>query len=92
MSAYITVSFTPTNKEELQRYSSSVPEILKKYSGEYLAKGESLYLHGEPQYQMQVILVFPSKEHALSWYNSEEYQALLPIRDRGMRSQFQLIS
>jgi len=92
MPAYITVNFTPTNKEQLLLYSASVPEILKKYSGEYLAKGNSLCLHGESPFQMQVILAFPSKEHALNWYNSEEYQALLPLRDQGMQSQFLLLS
>jgi uncharacterized protein (DUF1330 family) len=49
-------------------------------------------LHGEFAHQVQVVLVFPDKEKALGWYHSEEYQALIPTRDLGMDSQFQLIA
>lgn len=91
MPAYITVNFTPTDKEKLQQYGAAVPATLAKFSGEYLVKGVAEKLSGDNDYQMQVILAFPSKDQATGWYNSPEYQALLPLRDAGMRSQFQLI-
>ncbi len=91
MPAYITVNFTPTDKEKLQQYGAAVPATLAKFSGEYLVKGVAEKLSGDNDYQMQVILAFPSKDQAAGWYNSPEYQALLPLRDAGMRSQFQLI-
>lgn len=91
MPAYITVSFTPTDKEKLQQYGASVPETLAKYSGEYLVKGPSEQLHGDTGFQMQVILVFPTRDQASAWYHSGEYQALVPVRNAGMNSQFQLI-
>lgn len=91
MPAYITVNFTPTDKEKLQQYGASVPETLAKYSGEYLAKGPSEQLHGDTGFQMQVILAFPTREQASAWYHSSEYQALVPLRDAGMKAQFQLI-
>lgn len=91
MPAYITVDFTPTDKEKLQQYGASVPETLAKYSGEYLVKGLSEQLHGDTSFQMQVILVFPTREQASAWYHSAEYQALVPVRNAGMNSQFRLI-
>ncbi len=91
MPAYITVNFTPTDKEKLQQYGAAVPATLAKFDGEYLVKGVAEKLSGDNDYQMQVILAFPSKDQAAGWYNSPEYQALLPLRDAGMRSQFQLI-
>jgi len=91
MPAYIIVNFTPTDKEKLQHYGASVPETLVKYSGEYLVKGPSEQLHGNTGFQMQVILVFPTRDLASAWYNSAEYQALVPFRNAGMNSQFQLI-
>jgi uncharacterized protein (DUF1330 family) len=30
-----------------------------------------------------VVLSFPTREHALRWHASAEYQALVPLRDRG---------
>jgi uncharacterized protein (DUF1330 family) len=92
MPAYVTVNFTPTDKEKLQQYVAAVPATLAKYSGEFLVKGVFEKLSGNTDYEMQVILVFPTKEQAAGWYHSTDYQALIPLRDVGMRSQFQLIS
>lgn len=91
MTAYIIVGLTPKDADELQRYGAKVPSTLAKFSGEVLIKGAVEQLHGEFAHKVQVILMFPSKEHAQNWYNSEEYQALIPTRDQGMDSQFQLI-
>lgn len=91
MPAYITVNFTPTDKEKLQQYVAAVPATLSKYNGVFLVKGILEKLSGNTDYEMQVILAFPSKERAKGWYHSPDYQALIPLRDAGMRSQFQLI-
>ena len=91
MPAYITVNFTPIDKEQLQQYVAAVPATLVKYSGEFLVKGIFENLSGNTDYEMQVILAFPTKAQATDWYYSPEYQALIPMRDAGMRSQFQLI-
>ncbi|MHA7925528.1 MAG: DUF1330 domain-containing protein [Marinobacter sp.] len=92
MSAVIVVGFTPKDTEKLQQYGASVPPTLAKYSGEILSKGPVQKLHGDFAHKVQVVIVFPSKEKALGWYHSEEYQALISIRDQGMDSQFQLIA
>jgi len=92
MSAVIVVGFTPKDTEQLQQYGASVPSTLAKYSGEILSKGSVQILHGDFAHQVQVVLVFPNKEEALGWYHSAEYQALIPTRDRGMDSQFQLLA
>ena len=91
MSAYITAQFTPIDKEKLQQYGAAVPATLVKYAGEYLAKGVAEKLAGDNDYLMQVILAFPGKDQAKAWYDSPEYQALVPLRDAAMRSQFLLI-
>lgn len=91
MTAYIIIGFTPKNPEKLQQYAASVPPTLARHSGEIVVKGPVESLHGDAGYQMQVIVAFPSKEDATRWYNSRDYQALIPVRDAGMDSQFQLI-
>lgn len=91
MSAYMIVGFNPIDKEKLQQYGAEVLHTLKKFSGEYVAKGPSEAIYGAYPFQMQVILAFPSKDEALSWYQSEDYQAIIPLRDAAMDSQFQLI-
>ena len=91
MPTYITVNFTPTDTDKLQQYGNHVPATLSKYGGEYLLKGPVESLFGASSFAMQVILVFPSRELANAWYHSAEYQALIPLREAGMRSQFQLV-
>ena len=91
MSAFIVVGLTPRDTDKLQQYGASVPSTLAKYSGEILTKGPVQQLQGKFAHKVQVIITFPSQEKALGWYNSDEYQALIPTRDEGMDSQFQLI-
>lgn len=91
MTAYITVGFTPKDADKLQQYGASVPATLAKFSGEILARGPIEKLQGDFAYKMQVVIAFPCREDALSWYHSEDYQALIPVRDEGMDSQFQII-
>jgi uncharacterized protein (DUF1330 family) len=91
MTAYIIVGLTPTDAEKLQQYGANVPPTLAKFSGEVLMKGKVEQLHGEFSHKVQVILEFPSRDDAYNWYHSEEYQVLIPSRDKGMDSQFQLI-
>jgi uncharacterized protein (DUF1330 family) len=92
MAAYIIVGLTPKDAEKLQQYGASVPTTLAKYSGEVLAKGNVTQLHGQFEHKVQVILEFPSRDDAYSWYHSTDYQALISTRNQGMDSQFQLIA
>ena len=91
MSAYVIVGATPKDKEKQQVYAAAVPATLKLYGGELVAVGPVEQLHGNFEYMTQVILKFASKEAAKTWYNSQEYQSLIPNRNEGMTSQFQLI-
>lgn len=91
MPAYIIVGLTPTDADKLQQYGASVPPTLAKFCGEVLVKGPAESLHGDFTYKVQVIISFPSRQDAIDWYNSEDYQALIPTRNQGMDSQFQLI-
>ncbi len=91
MPAYIIVGLTPTNTDKLQQYGASVPSTLAQFSGEVLVKGAADSLHGNSPHKVQVIITFPSRQHAIDWYNSNDYQSLIPTRDQGMDSQFQLI-
>lgn len=91
MSAYIVVGFTPKNGEKLKQYGASAAPTLAKHQGEFLVKGPAQGLNGESSFENQIIITFPSRELAESWYHSPEYQALIPLRDEGMDAQFQLV-
>lgn len=91
MSVYIIAGLTPKNLERSNEYGAAAAKTLAKYSGVVLARGAVKQLYGSFDYEVQVIILLPTKDEALGWYNSDEYQALIAIRDEGMDSQFELI-
>jgi uncharacterized protein (DUF1330 family) len=91
MTTLIIVDVTPLDKEMLTTYSAMAGQTLIPFQGECIAKGPMVNLHGDKNFEMKVVLHFPSKEKALAWYNSPAYQEIITIRNQGMKSQFHLI-
>ena len=78
---YVIAQLKVTNSENYKEYVEKVPEVIKKYGGEYLARGgEHQVVEGEDNLPRIVIMKFPSYEKALEWYNSEEYKPIKQIR------------
>lgn len=91
MSAYIVVGLTPIDATKLQQYSALAAETLIPFGGSFLAKGPIEALHGDAIQKVKVIITFPDNESASCWYNSDAYQAIIPLRNEAMDSQFHLI-
>ena len=78
---YVIAQLKVTNSENYKEYVEKVPDIIKKYGGEYLSRGgEYKVVEGEDNFPRIVIIKFPSYEKALEWYNSEEYKPIKQIR------------
>lgn len=96
MVALFVIELTVKNADKLKEYSTQTPAILKKYNGELLMKGKASQIHASTNpsvaYDTVVVFQFPSKEDAMGWYNSPEYQALLSLRDEAMDSSFKLVA
>ena len=91
MSAFFVVDMTPTDVERLQEYGAAAAAIIARYDGEFVVKGAIEPLNGGSHQQTKVIIQFPDREAALNWYQSDDYQALIPLRDRGMDATFHLV-
>ena len=79
--AYIVGQVTVHNPEGYTKYSQHVPGTLAKHGGKYLVRGvNNTQLEGTEQGNRKVGIEFPSREAAEAWYNSPEYQAILPHR------------
>jgi uncharacterized protein (DUF1330 family) len=64
-----------------EEYRRQVPAVVAAYGGRYLVRGgDPVVLEGDARIPRMVLLEFDSPERALAWYNSPEYQAILPIR------------
>ena len=79
--AYLIAHLKVKNSENYKEYVEKVPEIVKKYGGEYLVRGgEYSVVEGEDNYPRIIVIKFPSYEKALEWYNSDEYKPIKQIR------------
>jgi uncharacterized protein (DUF1330 family) len=72
---------------EYEEYRAKVVATIEAFGGRYLARGgDPTLLEGDAPLGRTVILEFESPERAKEWYNSPEYQAVLPLRLRNTKS------
>ena len=92
MTAYCIVYETVEDPDEFERYRSQVLPTIEAHNGRFLVRGgEFISLEGELTFERIVVLEFPTRTAALGWYNSPEYQQILPIRLGAARSQFVVV-
>jgi uncharacterized protein (DUF1330 family) len=66
--------------DDIIRYLREIDDTLKPYGGEYLVHGGKLDpREGEWDGDL-VILRFPDTDSATRWYESADYQRILPLR------------
>jgi uncharacterized protein (DUF1330 family) len=81
MPAYFVAELETTNPAGMEPYRAAVPATIAQYGGRFLARGGATeLLEGEPEPKRIVILEFPDAAEAKRWYNSTEYQKILPMR------------
>jgi uncharacterized protein (DUF1330 family) len=69
-----------------KEYGPKVPATLQPYGGRFLVRGGKLTnLEGDAPGRF-VIIEFDSLQHAQKWYQSPEYQRLIPIRQKASKS------
>ncbi len=81
MSATFFVQFTIKDAEKFKVYGAGAGPTLAAHGGTFAGRFmiEDV-LEGASEHQGVVMLEFPSLEAAKGWYNSPEYQALIPTR------------
>ncbi|HEV8679369.1 MAG TPA: DUF1330 domain-containing protein [Stellaceae bacterium] len=81
MAAYFVVELDVTNMEAMASYRAVVPATLAQYGGRFLTRGGATELiEGGPEPKRIVILEFADAAAIKRWYNSPEYQKILPDR------------
>ncbi|MFI6084406.1 DUF1330 domain-containing protein [Streptomyces sp. NPDC051217] len=71
-------------------YLEQVEATARPYGGKWLANGEPSVVEGAWQ-GLVVLMEFPDRAAADEWYNSAEYQAILPLRVNNAISDIVLI-
>ena len=93
MSAYISAKIQVKNPEKLKEYISKLPATMAPYGGTLVYRGKvSKTLLGDASHQIEAVFAFPSEEVIDEWYNSDAYQAIIPIRDEGCTGEITVLS
>jgi uncharacterized protein (DUF1330 family) len=81
MPAYFVVELEITDMDAMQPYRSAVGATIEQYGGRFLTRGGATELiEGGPEPKRIVILEFADAATINRWYNSPEYQEILPNR------------
>ena len=92
MSAYVIVQETVFDEEMFAAYGKDVPAMIAAHGGRFLVRGGALsVVEGEWKRPRVVVIEFPSRAAAETWYHSPEYQKVLPLRLKGATSDFVIV-
>jgi len=92
MSAYVVIHATVKDADKFQTYGAGAGPIVKAHNGELVTAGHlKSVLCGEETRERCVIIKFADVAAAEGWYNSPEYQALIPIREEALDAVFTIV-
>lgn len=79
--AYVVGNITVKDFEKWDQYRNAVPLTLAPVNAKLVCRGKLMkVLSGEHHQQDTVIIEFPNLDAVNAWYESEEYQKLIPLR------------
>lgn len=92
MTAFVIARVNVTDPDKYENYKALAPAAIKKYGGEYLARGGAVeLLEGPAEDRRVVVLSFPDMDAARGFYNSPEYQAAKKEREGAADGQFIIV-
>ena len=81
MPAYFVTHNRIRNAEKMQEYIPKALEIMAPYNPEILVFDEnSQVIEGSTNLPRTIVIKFDSRDAMMAWYNSPEYQEVLPLR------------
>ena len=81
MAAYLVASIHVHNPLVYDEYRSETQPIIEAHGGRFLVRGGKVHpLEGAPDIERFVVIEFPSVQAARSFYDSADYQLILPAR------------
>lgn len=81
MKGYVIANIHVRDADGYEAYRSQTAEVIAKYGGRFLVRGGAVEVReGDPGIARFVILEFPDMAAARAFYDSPDYQAILPHR------------
>jgi uncharacterized protein (DUF1330 family) len=92
MAAYVIADIQVTDPAAYEQYRPLAAASVARFGGQFIVRGGKVdLLEGAPQPERIVLIEFPDLENARRWYNSEEYQRALKIRQAASRGRVFLV-
>jgi uncharacterized protein (DUF1330 family) len=92
MAAYLIANIDVRDPDAYEEYKAKVPAIVRKYGGEYLARGgRFVVLEGNWRPTRMAVLRFPDLAAAQALYEDPEYQPLKALRQRAANTEFVVV-
>lgn len=92
MKAYVIVQETIDDEAMFNEYRKDVPGTLEPFGGKFIVRGGHLSIvEGEWTHARTVVIEFPSREAAESWYKSAAYQKIIPLRLKSSAGNFVIV-
>jgi len=92
MPAYIIADIQVTDPVAYDDYRPLAATSVARFGGRFIVRGGKVdLLEGEPQPERIVVIEFPDAVTARRWYQSEEYQTALKIRQAASRGRVLLV-
>lgn len=81
MKAYLVAHIQVRDAEGFEAYRAKVPAVIERFGGRYLIRGGAAHpLEGDWTVPRLVVVEFDSLEAARAFYESPDYQEILPLR------------
>lgn len=83
MAVYVVSLIDISDPEKMLAYQNNYCGLVEAHGGRFLARGGTVEaLEGRWQHDRMVVMEFPDKASALSWYHSPEYRPFIEERQR----------
>lgn len=92
MPAYLVGEIEVTDPERYALYTARTPGVIATYGGRFLVRGGAVEAkEGAPPAGRVVVIEFPDMAAARRFYDSPDYQAILPLRLAASRGRLYLV-
>jgi len=92
MAAYLLAQIDVTDPEAYKLYAAQTPGVIQQYGGRFVVRGGNPEaLEGDLVSSRMVLLEFADKAAARRFYDSPEYQRILPLRFAASRGRVALL-
>jgi len=92
MPAYVIGNVEVHSPEIYEKYRAHTLETIQQFGGRFLVRGGEVEVkEGAWRPKRMVLLEFPDMATARRWYDSAAYQAILPYRKEGAKTDLVLV-